>query len=196
MVFVHGGFWSPEYDRAHARPLAQALAERGHPVILLEYRRIPGEPDLTMGDLMLAVSTIDDEVPEAAGRRPILMGHSAGGHLVLWLASLTVAADAIALAPVADLADADRRGLGGGAVGAFLGCPPADRHDLDPMKAAPTSPVIVIHGTDDTLVPVEQSRAYAAAHGVRLVELPDVAHFELIDPSSAAWSAVIAELDR
>ena len=25
VVFVHGGFWRPEYDRMHARPLGEAL---------------------------------------------------------------------------------------------------------------------------------------------------------------------------
>jgi acetyl esterase/lipase len=196
VIFVHGGFWSPEYDRTHARPLAEALAHRGHVVVLLEYRRVPGDPDLTIGDLLLAVSACGDEVPEAAGQRPLLLGHSAGGHLVLWLASLTVEGDIVALAPVADLGDTHRQGLGDGAVEAFLGGPPDDRPDLDPLQIPPTSPTVVIHGTDDTLVPAAQSRRYSDAHGVRLVELRDVAHFQLIDPASTAWAAVIAELDR
>jgi hypothetical protein len=43
---------------------------------------------------------------------------------------------------------------------------------------------------------VEHSRNYATAHGVRLVELPDVAHFEVIDPERNAWATVLEELDR
>ena len=196
VVFVHGGFWSPEYDRAHARPMAQALAERGHVVVLMEYRRVPGDPDLTIGDLLFGVSEIADSLPEASGQRPLLVGHSAGGHLVLWLASMSVEADVVALAPVADLASGYEQNLGDGAVEAFLGCSPHERPDLDPMLVAPVSPTVVIHGARDTRVPVELSRTYATAHGVRLVELPDVAHFELIDPESTAWAAVLEELDH
>ena len=201
VVFVHGGFWRPEYDRTHARQLAQALADRGHVVILMEYRRVPGDPDLTIGDLLLGVSLLGvsevaESVPEATGQRPLLLGHSAGGHLVLWLASMNVEADIVALAPVADLASAHERFLGDGAVAAFLGCPPHKRPDLDPMQVGPVSPVVVIHGARDTLVPVDLSQSYAVAHGTRLVELPDTAHFELIDPESSAWVAVLEELDR
>jgi len=196
VVFVHGGFWSPEYDRAHARPLAQALADRGHVVVLMEYRRVPGDPDLTIGDLLLGVSEIADSVPEAAGHRPLLVGHSAGGHLVLWLASMSVEADVVALAPVADLACGHEQLLGDGAVETFLGCSPHERPDLDPMQVAPVSPTVVMHGARDIRVPVELSRRFAAAHGVRLVELPDAAHFELIDPASTAWAVVLEELDR
>jgi len=196
VVFVHGGFWSPEYDRSHARPLAQALSERGHVVVLMEYRRVPGDPDLTIGDLLFGVSEVAEGVPEAAEQRPLLVGHSAGGQLVLWLASMGVEADIVALAPVADLASAHDQSLGDGAVAAFLGCLPRERPDLDPMLIEPVSPVVVIHGAHDTLVPIDLSRRYAASHGARLVELSDAAHFELIDPDSNAWATVLEELDR
>ena len=42
---VHGGFWRPDYDRTHLRPLAAALADVGYLVVSLEYRRSPGQPD-------------------------------------------------------------------------------------------------------------------------------------------------------
>jgi hypothetical protein len=46
-------------------------------------------------------------------------------------------------------------------------------------------------------VPVGLSRAYAQRAGdrVRLVELPGVEHFALIDPLSAAWPTVVDALD-
>jgi hypothetical protein len=54
----------------------------------------------------------------------------------------------------------------------------------------------VLHGTADLQVPIALSRAYAAAVGerVRLVELPGVEHFGLIDPESAAWPRVVEAL--
>ena len=58
-------------------------------------------------------------------------------------------------------------------------------------------PVVLIHGLDDEIVPVELSRRYAlyarsAGARVRLLELPGVEHFGPIDPLSPAWPAVLA----
>ena len=39
VVVVHGGFWKAEWDRAHAAPQAQAFADAGHHVAVVEYRR-------------------------------------------------------------------------------------------------------------------------------------------------------------
>jgi pimeloyl-ACP methyl ester carboxylesterase len=59
----------------------------------------------------------------------------------------------------------------------------------------PPAPVVLIHGTEDRIVPVELSAryaAYAAARGadVRLVELAGVEHFGPTDPASPAWPVV------
>lgn len=190
IVIVHGGFWRPIYDRTHIRPLAAALADRGHEVFSLEYRRIPGEPDATVADVRLATSLLPANVQ--------LVGHSAGGHLVLWLAgepALTVTT--VALAPVGDLALASRLGLGSGAVESFLGCSPADRPDLDPARrGAPPNAVTVIHGMRDDVVPISVGESFAAATGARLVPLPDCGHFEVIEPDTVAWPVLVAELDR
>ncbi|HEY3535496.1 MAG TPA: alpha/beta hydrolase, partial [Pedococcus sp.] len=39
VVVVHGGFWREGYDRGHAGPQAQALADAGYPTAVVEYRR-------------------------------------------------------------------------------------------------------------------------------------------------------------
>ena len=39
VVVVHGGFWQPEFDRAHAAAQSQAFADDGFTVAVLEYRR-------------------------------------------------------------------------------------------------------------------------------------------------------------
>ena len=52
-------------------------------------------------------------------------GHSAGGHLALWLANEPLPLHrVVALAPVGDLRAAAAAGLGDGAVEAFLGGTP------------------------------------------------------------------------
>lgn len=213
VIFVHGGFWRAEYDRAHTGPLAADLAARGWPVATVEFRRTGqdggGWPG-TFEDLPAAVAAarrIDTTglLPPGATDRPILAGHSAGGQLALWYAATQARGGdlrgVLALAPVADLAEAYRLNLDDGAVAALLGGGPErwpDRYAAtDPVVLAPPAvPVTVLHGTKDQQVPIALSRAYVAAVGDRahLIELPGVEHFGLIDPESVAWPAVIQTL--
>lgn len=194
VLLIHGGYWRPEYDRTHLRPMAAGLAAAGHPTVLTGYARVPGDPDAAVADLRLSVTALSAGTGLSS---PVLVGHSAGGHLALVLAAdraLPVRA-CLALAPVADLSEADRLDLDAGAVREFLGGAAHHRPDLDPVRLDPPAvPVTVIHGEADTLVPPALSAAYAAATGARLVPLPGIAHFEVIDPESTAWPVVLAEL--
>lgn len=192
VVLVHGGFWRPEYDRSHLRPLAAALAGHGAVVVSLEYRRVPGEPDTTIGDLKQALDALSRE-PWASGRPVVVAGHSAGGHLALLLAAQPGIGRCVALAPVADLDAARELGLDGDAVAAFTG--DLDRPDLDPTRGPhPHADVVIVHGAADSLVPVELSRSYARAHPARVIVLDETGHFELIDPQSGAFGEVLTAI--
>jgi acetyl esterase/lipase len=200
LIMLHGGFWRPEYDRLHLRPATEALATAGYTVAAPEYRRIPGRPEATCDDVAAALRELPALLRPHHDGRVLVLGHSAGGHLALWAAAAAPAAGlvaTVALAPVADLPAAERERLDDGAVPAFLGAPASDRPDLDPTRArGPSSPVVLVHGLDDTLVPPTQSRAYADAHPTaRLVEVPHTGHFALIDPLSAAWATVLRTAD-
>jgi acetyl esterase/lipase len=198
VVIVHGGFWRPQYGRDQTGSMAAALAASGWTVAALGYRRIPGAPDVSIEDVRLATRTLPARVSGHDGRL-LLVGHSAGGHLAL-LAGLAPAADALrgilALAPAADLQRAHALGLGGGAVADYLGAEPNTRPDLDPrLCPAPVVPTLLLNGDQDTVVPLEISQAYSAAHpDVTLQRLRECGHFALIDPLSREWPAVIAAL--
>lgn len=206
VVVVHGGFWRQEYDRAHTGPLAVDLARRGWPVAQLEYRRT-GSPGGgwpgTFADVAAGMTLLPALVAEASPQcpdpgEPLLVGHSAGGHLVLWWAARARARGVVALAPVTDLSGAHRLDLGGGAVAALLGGGPAEvphRYRYATPGAVPY-PAIVVHGLLDRHVPAAMSRDWSAATGTDLIELPDVEHFGLIDPESAAWPTVVRALER
>ncbi|HRI97012.1 MAG TPA: alpha/beta hydrolase, partial [Nocardioides sp.] len=92
--------------------------------------------------------------------------------------------------------------LGSGAVRAFLGHPagPADAA-VDPRQQLPLAvPVWCVHGTDDDIVPITQSREYVAAAvaaGGR-AELVEVSgdHFVVIDPTSEAWARTVQIFDE
>lgn len=216
LMLWHGGFWRAEHDRAHLGPMATDLAGRGYAVATVEYRRV-GWPTIftDVAEAADAVpALIEQVVPGRVERhRVVYAGHSAGGHLAVWAAlrdrlpagapgrvtDLPRTTGVLALAPVLDLAEAYRLDLDGGAVAGLLGGGPDDVPEryaaADPAAlGVPGPPVVVLHGDVDRSVPVEMSRRYAAATGSRLVELPGVGHFAVIDPESAAWPAVVAAL--
>jgi len=197
IVFLHGGFWRPEYDRVHARSLGAALSDLGWPVLSVEYRREPGNPDTTTADIRTALDALPDLVDVHAGY--VLMGHSAGCQLALWAASTLnpVRLRAVlALAPVADLLMADQRMIGDSAVQAFIGG--GVRNDLDPVHLpASIAPVTLIHGVNDTVVPIAVTESYFSAHPTaHLHRVPHCGHYELIDPQSDPWHDVTTELTR
>ena len=200
IVLVHGGFWKPLHDRTHMQPLAAALAAAGWSVANIEYRRVPGDPDATLGDVTAACRALRSAAVPHDGR-VIAVGFSAGGHLALWLAAISKDSSlcaAVGMAPVADLARAQELGLGDGAVAAFLGAHSARRATLDPCRLpAPRRPVSLLHGECDTVVPIKVSESYLAAHPhAQLVRVPALGHMPVIDPAAAAWPLLVAELQR
>ncbi len=84
----------------------------------------------------------------------------------------------------------------------LLGGGPArqpERYALtDPAVLLPTgTPVELVHGRDDEIVPPELSTGYAAlarAAGdqVSYRAVPGAGHFAVIDPLAAAWAEVLA----
>jgi pimeloyl-ACP methyl ester carboxylesterase len=127
--------------------------------------------------------------------RVVMTGHSAGGHLALWLLSrpLAITFDVVVgIAPVCDLERAAALHLGSDAVARLLdGSPVTGADPMTLLVEPPSAEVVLVHGTDDEPVPVELSRGFAAAHPwARLVELPGTGHFEFLDPGTAAFRTV------
>lgn len=205
LVLLHGGFWRPDFDRRHTRPLAAALRRQGYAVATPEYRRCGagGGWPATFDDVARVRSRLPGLLAGTlpglvAVTPPVVVGHSAGGHLALWWA-LTAhhpdTARVVALAPVADLARAYDDDLGDGAVRELMGGSPAahpERYAVADTAAllrhwAGPRPVVV-HGETDLQVPVAHSRTLT---GVDLVELSGTDHFAVIDPLSPAWPHVL-----
>ena len=196
IVLIHGGYWRPEFDLVHLRPLAAALSDAGWRVQLIEYRRTPGIPDNYIDDVRAAIIHCDGG---------ILIGHSAGGHLALLAsneATSSLIKGVIALAPVSDLADAEARNLDNGAVKNFLGDFAVNRSDLDPHKLLNASvPIVIIHGSDDLRVPIAMSRnlnnSYSRAGlDCTLFEIEKLGHFELIDFRKSPFEIILTQLNK
>lgn len=205
VCFVHGGFWRSQWDRKHARPLANALAELGYVVAVPEYRRGAGAWARTAEDVETAIAAAPGlldgiGVPTTS---TTVVGHSAGGHLALWLANQPVdVRRVVALAPVGDLRMAAETGMGDGAAVAFLGGTPEQVPEVydaaDPgtrLRSRPSCDVVVVHGDRDDAVPVQSSRGLADRFGwLDYRELAGADHSEVIDPLSDAWPSVLAAL--
>ncbi len=209
VVYVHGGFWKQEWDRRHARPLCAALAAQGYVVAVPEYRRVGGGGGwpTTLEDVDAAVAALPGLLAGlgVSTADTTYLGHSAGGHLVLWLADQGHPVDrVVALAPVGDLRAAARDRLGGCATQALLGGEPEEvpeRYDAaDPLARISTATpceLVVLHGGKDDVVPLRNSRGLVAAHPhVELVVLDEADHFAVIDPESPVWPVLLERLAR
>lgn len=204
VVLLHGGFWKTAYDRVHTRGLARALAEDGFVVVSPEYRRVgPGGAGgwpVTGQDVVDAVRALPELLSSAGvdvdASAMAAVGHSAGGHLALWLATTDAPLEhVVALAPVCDLREAIRRGLGSDAARAFFG--EIDSDLADPMlllDRRPAAAITVLHGTDDDVVPIDLSRGLVARHPwIELVELP-ADHYDVIEPTGPSYDALLGAL--
>lgn len=226
VVVVHGGFWRVRYSLDHIGHLCAALTAQGWATWSLEYRRL-GEPGGGWPGTFLDAGRGLDHVRALAGAYPldlsrvVVIGHSAGGHLALWLAGrhrLTATSEvytpgslpvrgAVSLAGVNDLRMAVALGLSNTVAVELMGGVPDDvpwRYAAgNPAELVPLGcPSILVHGAADEIVPSAISNSFAvhaAAAGDRakLALLPDAGHFEVIDPRSNAWRGVrgaVAEL--
>lgn len=101
---------------------------------------------------------------------------------------------------------ADR--IGGGSVGRLLDSDVRIDDDLDValVDASPRArlpigvPQLLAHAVDDEVVPLTQTTSYAAAacsagDDITVLELPSGGHFDLIDPASDSWAAIVAQLE-
>ena len=221
VVLVHGGFWSPGYDRHLEDEVARELASAGFAVWNIDYALADTTWPATFRDAAAALDHVASSrhTPRLDLDRVAVVGHSAGGHLALWLASRGELPDgavgaapqvrvkvAVGQAPVADLLVAARERIGSGAVEELMDGGPDDVPDRyaigSPQALLPVRGVrlALVHGDADELVPLRQSTAYAEAARAAGVEvdlkvLPGVGHFEHLDPATAAVAAMRTALD-
>lgn len=185
VVLIHGGGWKDALGLAYLENQARDLASFDVAVWNVEYRRVDsgGGWPTTVSDVCAAVDHLTDVSAQVGDRldlaRVVVAGHSAGGHLALWVAGrarlpssqpgsrpLVPVSGCVSLAGVADLLLAER--AGDRFVVGLLGGRPRTRRqrylDASPISHLPTGiPVVCVHGRDDTVVLPEQSQAYVRA---------------------------------
>ena len=126
IVFIHGGFWRNRYDLSLAHEQAADARKHGYATWNIEYRRVGdaggGYPG-TLDDVAAAIDAMTRVDAPLDLERVYVVGHSAGGHLALWVGqrddAVVTPRLVVGQAPVADLANS--LDLGRGAVEAFHG---------------------------------------------------------------------------
>ncbi|MGA1342851.1 MAG: alpha/beta hydrolase family protein [Hyphomonas sp.] len=220
VVMVHGGCWQKSIaDRTLMDWMADGLRRQGWAVWNIEYRGVD-EPGGGYPGTFLDVSAAADALSGQAEAfnldlsRVTGIGHSAGGHLILWLAArarlpetspLSVR-DPLAFRGVvvsgglADL-EASRPVTLPGCLDAvydqLTGPPMPERpdplSDTSPASLLPLGTAFVsVHGSEDRIAPPRLGEALtlkagAAGDRARLIVVPATGHVELVAPGTAAF---------
>jgi len=225
VINIHGGCWLSEYGIAHSRALAGALAKEGFAVWNIEYRRV-GDSGGGWPGTFVDVAHGADYLRTLAKDKPLdlsrvtAMGHSAGGHLALWLAvrhkmpegseihvpdPITVTG-VVALAPAPMLDALQAKGVCGGVIERLMGGAAENvvkRYDLAmPSRMAPIGvrQMIVIGEEDKSWrwvgeSYVEKARA-AGDEQIEVVLVPGAGHLEVIGPAAEAWRTVVEAVKK
>jgi len=216
---VHGGYWMAQFGLEYFTHLCADLTDRGVATYCIEYRRLGNRGGGWPGTF-LDVAASADHLRVVAGdynldlNRVTVIGHSAGGHLGLWLAarsripsqSAVYSCDplkihkVVSLAGVNDLLECWEKRLCENVVEHFLAGSP----DTQPDRYQAASPAallplgvkqILFHGGNDTLVPTSLSESYWRAATEKgddctLEVLSGAGHFEVVDPKSPEWRPI------
>jgi acetyl esterase/lipase len=233
VIVIHGGFWKAKYSLDLMNPLADDLTQYGFASWNIEYRRVSadgvaGNHGSGWPGTLTDVAQAADYIGELASQynldleRVFTLGHSAGGHLALWLAArsrlpensaLTTTTTPLPIAFAVSQAGAIDLDLmwqvrqQNSPVANFLGGTPSEvpeRYALaSPARLLPLSvPQLLVHGQADDIVPIQISQVYlAAAHQAgdteaSLLALPNVDHFDVIDPTTEVWAKTRQALQK
>ncbi|MFD2512357.1 alpha/beta hydrolase family protein [Pontibacter locisalis] len=221
VVVVHGGCWLSAYNLQYMSHVSEALTKAGYATWNIEFRRVGDEGGGFPGTFQ-DVAKATDYVKELAKKHPLnakevaVLGHSAGGHLALWLGArrnLSRKSDLftkkplkikgiVSLAGIPNLASySEQEGSCNSAVQKLMGALPAEASalyaDASPAELLPLRvPQRMVQGELDPIVPVAQSQLFTEAAKAKgddnaLFLIPEAGHFDLVAPHSPAWSTVL-----
>lgn len=220
-IVIHGGCWMSQYGLSYMGHLSAALTEAGVATWNIEYRRVGNQGGGWPGTFE-DVSRATDHLRTIAKTYPldlnrvVAVGHSAGGHLALWLAARKIlpkdspayAPDPLPLrgvVPLAGITDLRRAGTACDAnVPQLMGGSAKDKapiyNQASPIELLPLGiPSAIVQGDSDSIIPLAMAKDYADAakkkgDNAKLVVIEKAGHFEVVDPKSFAWEAVRNEV--
>jgi acetyl esterase/lipase len=226
-ILIHGGCFKSEYGTLRdLAPMADALKVKGIATWNVEYRRLAQTGSGWPGTYLDVGRGVDYLRSIAAQNhldltRVVVVGHSAGGHLAMWVAarrrlpkaSLIYVSDPLTVRGVVDLAGtpdlealipAEQMSCGGPVIEQLLGGSPSEVPDhyaqASASKMLPIGvPQTLIWGRRDDNVPISIGERYTqvavkSGDSAKLVSLPVAGHFEIADPFFATWPVVESEI--
>jgi acetyl esterase/lipase len=226
VLMVHGGCWQTDIaDRTIMNWIAEDLRRRGIAVWNIDYRGVDRPGGGYPGTFLDAAAAADALQLHAASHdldisRVVAVGHSAGGHLALWLAArrrlpedsaLRSADDlspqlsihaVVSLGGLPDLEEAARppgSGCGTEVIGRLTG---GRFDDTSLPRLAPLGvPQVLINGAQDRIIPTFYAQGYAgpmraAGDEVEVRMIDRTGHVELIAPGTRAWATAVTEIER
>lgn len=161
-------------NRSHRAPLAAALSHAGYAVLLVDYRGYGGNPgspseDGLALDARAALHYVSSR-PDFDPDRLVYFGESLGGAVALGLAQHREPAALVLRSPFTSLPDIASVHYPYLPTSLLLW----DRYPSQQMIRGMGSPLLVIAGSSDTIVPVEQStELYQAAPGSKHLVIID-----------------------
>jgi acetyl esterase/lipase len=221
VLMIHGGCWQTEIaDRRIMNWIADDLRKRGIAVWNIDYRGVDRNGGGYPGTFVDA-SAAADALRRGAGRygldisKLVAIGHSAGGHLALWLAARPRLPEnsplrtpqplpiktVISLGGLPDLEEAARppgSGCGTEVIGKLTG---GRFEDTSVPRLAPLGvDQVLINGLQDKIIPTAYAEGYAApmraaGDDVKVRLLDRTGHVELIAPETLAWAAAVEEIE-
>ncbi len=226
VLMVHGGCWqSSVADRRLMDWIAADLRSDGIAVWNIDYRGVDrdggGYPG-TFHDVAAAADLLRDTGATHGldATRVVAVGHSAGGHLALWLAARSrLPADSalrmanplpihhvVSLGGLPDLADVEaspENGCGTDVIAQLVGEGRDDRFaDTSIPRLLPLGvPQTLVNGREDRIVPYRMATDYVAlartaGDTVDLHTVADTGHVELVAPETPAWAEAKRQVKR
>jgi len=196
-VFIHGGYWQA-LDKTWFSGIAPSFLAHDVSLAIPSYELCP---HVRLGAIVRQMETVADQIRARSGRRPMVFGHSAGGHLAACLLSQGRASAAVAISGVFDLAPLIQTSLNRAL-------------RLDEREAAALSPVNwpvpngstpggtvldCVVGAAETSEFIRQSRDMADHWGTlgvetRFAALPHLNHFTVLDSLFDADSPLVKRI--
>jgi len=191
-VFIHGGYWQRSHRLAFSH-LAQGLLAHGVAVAMPSYDLCPS---VTLATLVEQVRDSVAFLHNRLGRRFLVTGHSAGGHL----AAMLMATDWAARGAPRDLVAAgmsisglfDLEPLIQTTVNTALGLDVTEARRLSPLlMPPPSSSLHAFVGGEEGTEYTRQSRSIAEAWGGSWESLPGLHHFSIVEQLQYPASAIV-----
>ena len=222
VLMVHGGCWQSDIaDRTIMAWIADDLRRRGIAVWNIDYRGVDRDGGGYPGTFLDAAAATDALRDHAEAYRLdlsklVAVGHSAGGHLALWLAARR------GLPPASPLHGANPQpihfviSLGGLPDLELAATPPGSGcgteviarltsgrfDDTSVPRLAPLRvPQLLVNGRQDRIIPAAYAEDYAvkmraAGDPVEVRLIDRTGHVELIAPESAAWAVTAQAIEQ